>query len=425
MTFQALIPLIVLLVLIFIGVPVAFSLGLAGVMGLYMVGGTTAVLGICQVTAYRDIATFSLSTVPLYLLMAEFIVQAKLADPLFECANRLMGRLPGGVGIATVWANAFFGAISGSSTAAAATMGKIAYPAMRKLGYTEEFASGIITTGGTLAILIPPSIAMVVYGLATETSISALFKAGIVPGLLMSLLYSIFIAVKCITKGEGQRGQKYTWKEKWEAIVPVWPVLVLIFIVVGFLEIGIATATEVGAVGAFAALIIGLSLKKLKWDGIKKAIMSALKGTAMIQTIMLGAKIFGYYFTLSNFTQKMCTAVQEAGIGKYGLLAFAFIVYFFLGMIMNNTAILCLTLPITFPLMMQAGFNPVWFGIFCTICGEIGLVTPPVGLNSYMVAEACGVDMTKVFKGGTPMLIVPIVFLILMVVYPPIAMIGA
>lgn len=425
MTFQALIPLIILLVLIFIGVPVAFSLGIAGVIGLYMVGGVTAVTAICQVTAYRDIATFSLSTVPLYLLMAEFIVQAKLADPLFEAANRMMGRLPGGVGVATVWANAFFGAISGSSTAAAATMGKIAYPAMRKLDYSEEFASGIITTGGTLAILIPPSIAMVVYGLATETSISSLFKAGIVPGLLMAAMYSVFIAIKAFRNKDIHRPKKYSWKEKWEAILPVWPVLVLIFIVVGFLEIGIATATEVGAVGALAALIIGLALKKLKWDGIKRAVMSALKGTAMIQTIMLGAKIFGYYFTLSNFTQNMLKTVQALGIGKYGLLGFAFIIYFFLGMIMNNTAILCLTLPITFPLMMQAGFNPVWFGIFCTICGEIGLVTPPVGLNSYMVAEACNVPMTKVFKGGTPMLIVPIIFLIIMILFPQIAMIGA
>ena len=273
MTFQALIPLIILLALIFIGVPVAFSLGIAGVIGLYMVGGVTAVTAICQVTAYRDIATFSLSTVPLYLLMAEFIVQAKLADPLFDAANRMMGRLPGGVGVATVWANAFFGAISGSSTAAAATMGKIAYPAMRKLNYSEEFASGIITTGGTLAILIPPSIAMVVYGLATETSISSLFKAGIVPGLLMAAMYSVFIAIKAHRNKDIQKPRKYSWKEKWEVILPVWPVLVLIFIVVGFLEIGIATATEVGAVGAFAALIIGLALKKLKWDGIKRAVM--------------------------------------------------------------------------------------------------------------------------------------------------------
>lgn len=420
-TFEIFIPFIILLVLIFLSVPIGFSLGISGTIGLLMIGGWKVVLGIVGTAAFRDIATFSLSTVPLYLLMAEFIIQARLADPLFDFTYHWLGWMPGGVGVATVWANAGFGAISGSSTAAAATMGKVAYPLMRRLGYSDELCGGIISTGGTLAILIPPSIAMVVYGLATETSISKLFIAGIIPGLLMAAIYSIAIILWCAIKKEGKRAPHFTWKERFKSVLPVWPVLLLIFIVVGFLYLGIATATEVGAVGAAAALLLGVFMKRLSWSGLKKACLSALKGTAMIQTIILGAKVFGYYLTLTNFTQMLGDQVLASGAGRYEVLLFVIVAYFVLGMFMNNVSILYLLLPISYPLMMKYGFDPIWFGIICTICGEVGLISPPVGLNCYMVSEACNMPIEKVFKGATPLLLVPIITLVLIILFPEIA----
>lgn len=415
-------PLLLMLILIFLSMPVGFALGIAGIVGLFITGGIDAVVGILGTSPYRAIATFTLSTVPLYLLMAEFIVQSQLAEPLFDSASKWMGRIRGGLGIATILADAGFGAMSGSSTAAAATMGRIAYPEMKRHGYSDELSCGVVTVGGTLAIMIPPSIAMLIYGIATETSIAKLFIAGVIPGILMVFLYALLIFIWAIVKKEGVAARSYSMKEKLTSLIPVWPVILMVFVVIVCLYTGVATATEVGALGASSSLLIGLALKRLTWKQIKAAFLNTLKATAMINTIIIGAKLFGYYLTLTNFTHSLGMYIQDVGISKWGFLAMAIILYLLLGMVMDNIAILLLTLPFTFPLAIQFGFDPVWFGIICTLCGEIGLVTPPVGLNAYMVSAACNLPLGPIFRGSIVLLSVPIIMIFLIVLFPDIVL---
>ncbi len=415
-------PIILLLVLLVVGMPVAFAMGVSGTIGIYMLGGMDTLMGILGTSPYRSAASFLLTTLPLFIFMAEIISATNITRDLFNAAHKWLGHLPGGLGIATVMACALLGAMSGSSTASAAAMSSIAIPEMVKFNYKKHMAAGVVAIGGTLAIMIPPSIPMIVYGITTETSIGKLLIAGVFPGLLTALFYSVGIIgwVK-LDPEVAPLISPHSWRERFFSLKGIWPALVLITLVIGGMYSGFVTATEAAAVGAFGALMLGLAMHRLTWRSFSTAVKSTLRSSTMIFTIIIGAMILGYYMTISLFTQSAISYITSLPIGRWGVMMILVVVYLMLGCFMDQIAILLLTLPLTFPLATGLGFDPIWFGVIVIALAEIGLVTPPVGLNSYVVSSVSKVSLEETFKGAGIMLIFEAVVLAILLAFPQIS----
>jgi len=415
-------PLILLIVLLAIGMPVAFAMGVSGSIGIYMMGGMDTLMGILGTSPYRSAASFLLTTLPLFIFMAEIISATNITRDLFKTAHRWIGHLPGGLGIATVMASALLGAMSGSSTASAAAMSSIAIPEMLKFNYKKPFAAGVVAIGGTLAIMIPPSIPMIVYGITTETSIGKLLIAGVFPGLLTALFYSLGIALWVrVDPGVAPSVPPFSWGERFSSLTGIWPVLVLVLLVIGGMYSGFVTATEAAAVGAFGAVVIGLVMRRLAWPSFRHAVKATLRSSTMIFTIIIGAMILGYYMTISMFTQNAISYIKSLPIGPWGVMIIIVFVYLILGCFMDQLAILLLTLPLTFPLVTGLGFDPIWFGVIVIALAEIGLVTPPIGLNAYIVSSVSKVSLEDTFKGVGVMLLFEAVVLVILLAFPKIS----
>lgn len=415
-------PVILLLILLGIGLPVAFAMGVSGTIGLYMLGGIDLVMGILGTSPYRTSASFLFTTLPLFIFMAEIISATNITRDLFNAAHKWLGHLPGGLGIATVMACALLGAMSGSSTASAAAMSSIAIPEMVKFNYKKYMAAGVVAIGGTLAIMIPPSIPMIVYGITTETSIGKLLIAGVFPGLLTALFYSVGIIGWVKFDPEvAPLISPYSWRERFLSLKELWPVLVLIILVIGGMYSGFVTATEAAAVGAFGALMIGLATRRLTWRNFTIAVKATLRSSTMIFTIIIGAMVLGYYMTVSLLTQQTISFIANLPVGKWGIMVIVVVLYLILGCFMDQIAILLLTLPLTFPLVTGLGFDPIWFGVIVIALAEIGLVTPPVGMNSYVVSSVSKVSLEDTFKGAGIMLLFEAVVLIILLAFPKIS----
>lgn len=412
--------LILMIVLLFIGMPVGFALGVAGMIGLFLVGGLDSVFSIFSTVPFRTAASYTLTTLPMFILMAEFVGASQIVDDIFDAAKRWMERLPGGLAIATVIASAGMGAMSGSSTASAATMASIAVPQMLKHGYSSRVATGIVTVSGTLAIMIPPSIAFVLYGIITETSIGKLLIAGIIPGLLTTFMYSVGILCwNRFSPGAMPVPTRiYTWKDRWGSIRPLWAFILLASVVIGSMYTGLATPTEAAACGAFGALVIPLILRRMTKSSFKKAVTGSIRVTTMIFTIIIGAMIFGYFLTLTQTTQNFITLLGKLALPHWVIMLFLVFLYLFLGCIMDQVAIILITLPLVFPLVMSMGYNPIWFGVISVKLAEIGLVTPPVGMNAYVVSATTKVPLTDVFRGTGVMLLVDGISLLILLFFP-------
>ncbi|AEG14404.1 TRAP dicarboxylate transporter, DctM subunit [Desulfofundulus kuznetsovii DSM 6115] len=414
--------LVFMLLLLFVGMPVGFAMGVAGTIGLYFKGGLSAIASILSNAPYRSAANFALSTVPMFIFMAEIISRANIVPDVFTAAQRWLGRTPGGLAIATVIASAGMGAMSGSSTAAAACMSSIAVPEMRRAGYSLEMAAGVVTVAGTLAIMIPPSIPLVIYGLVTETSIGKLLIAGILPGIMTAAIYSIGLLLWRKLKPEViPAGQAYSYREKFASLRPLWAFLILASVVIVTLYAGIGTPTEAAAIGAFGAAAISLATRRLDLKGLYAAALQTAKITTMIFTIIIGAMVCGYFFTLTQATQKTILFISSLHIPPWFIMGLIAVLYLILGCIMDQIAILLLTLPLTFPLVTSLGYDPIWFGIIATKLAEIGLVTPPVGMNAYVVSATIKAPLEQVFKGTGVMLMFEFVTLCLLLAFPMIA----
>ncbi|MCK9364452.1 MAG: TRAP transporter large permease [Syntrophales bacterium] len=415
-------PLILLGILLVVGMPVAFAMGVSGAIGIYMMGGMDTLMGILGTSPYRSAASFLLTTLPLFIFMAEVISATNITRDLFKAAYRWIGHLPGGLGIATVMASALLGAMSGSSTASAAAMSSIAIPEMVKFNYKKPFAAGVVAMGGTLAIMIPPSIPMIVYGITTETSIGKLLIAGVFPGLLTALSYSLGIVLWTrFDPGVAPSVSPFGWKERFSSLFGIWPVLVLVLLVIGGMYSGFVTATEAAAVGAFGAVVIGLVMRRLTWPSFSHAVKATLRSSTMIFTIIIGAMILGYYMTISMFTQDAIGYIKNLPVGPWGIMIIIVFVYLILGCFMDQIAILLLTLPLTFPLVTGLGFDPIWFGVIVIALAEIGLVTPPIGLNAYIVSSVSNVSLEDTFKGVGVMLLFEAVVLVILLAFPKIS----
>jgi C4-dicarboxylate transporter DctM subunit len=311
-------------------------------------------------------------------------------------------------------------AMAGSSTASAATLASVAIPQMRKRGYSQKVAAGVVTVSGTLAIMIPPSIPFVVYGIVTETSIGKLLIAGIIPGVITAIMYTLGILLwHKLQPGIMPRPtQLYSWKERWASLKPLWAFIILSTTVIGSMYAGVATPTEASAFGAFGALVIPLALRRITKTGFSQAVLESIKVSTMIFTIIIGAMIFGYFLTLTQTTQNLVRFLGGLPVPSWAILSMIIVLYLVLGTIMDQIAILLITLPLTFPLVMNMGYNPLWFGVVITKIVEIGMITPPVGMNAYVVSATSGIPLEEVFKGTGVLLLVEIISLIILLAFP-------
>lgn len=417
---------LLLILFLLFGLPVGFALGVAGSISLLFVAPQATVLGLMTEVVHHTFANYVILTIPAFVMMSEFLSAGGIADDMMIACNRLMRKVKGGLAMACVLAGAVLAATSGSSTASVATIARAAYPTMSRLGYNPGLAIGTISIAGTLAIMIPPSIALVVYGILTEESIGKLFIAGIGPGVVTGLGYMVAIRLvlwrnpdwapshdDALTDAEGHRLEQ---KGR------VWPVVLLVVLVLGSLYSGLATPTEVGAIGAVGAFLLSLSLGRLRAGTAATAIGNTLRTSAMIVTIIFGALMFGYFMTYTQVTNRLLDFIAASDISPHLVLVLILLMYLLLGMLMDQFAILVLTVPVSYSIVTGLGFDPIWFGILIVKTAEIGLVTPPVGLNVF-IASAATQTPTKVgFKGVAPFVAVELVLLALLVSFPEISL---
>lgn len=416
-----LILLVLLLGLIILGMPIAFVLALVGAVGIWLLTGLDSLMGIMAPTTYSSVNGFSYTTIPLFILMANFLMKSRIAEDFFNAIFTWVGHKPGGSGVATVLASAGFGALSGSSIASVSIMSKIAIPQMIKSNYTDSFSAGLVaTTSGTLAALIPPSVPLIVYGIQTETSIGQLLIAGIIPGLILTFLlvvFVIFIAIKNKSTVE-----KSNWTDRINSLKTIWPFLLLIILVIVSIYGGIGTSTEAGAFGAFGALAIGIMIKRLSFKAVIEALIETVQQTSMIFIILVGSILLSYYVAFSRIGNTIITAVESSGIPNIAILLLIILMYLVLGLFLDLFGSMMLTLPLVFPLIVSLGYDPLWFGIIVVLVLEIGLVTPPVGINLYITSNQSGVSIQKVLKGSMPFIGILLITVILLIIFPGLVM---
>ena len=421
---EAYLPLLVLLITLIVGIPIAISLAVSGMLGIYIVtGDLSKVMGIVSMAPFSSVADYALTTIPMFILMAYLSASSGLARDLYLAASNWMSHIKGGLAMATVVACGIFGAMSGASVAAASVMSRIAMPEMRRHGYSDELAAGSIGIGATLDILIPPSIAMVIYGIATQTSIGKLLIAGVIPGIIVGILLaaSIYVWVT-LSPSHAPETFRVPKKERWDSVLRIWPSLVLIFIVLILLYTGVATPSEVGAIGAFVAAAIGFAFGRLDLAGTLEAVKHTIRTSAMIFLILIGATIFGYYMALSRIPQHVVELVTEANLNRWVVIVGIVVVYFIVSMFMDEIPLLLLTLQLTFPMVTALGFDPIWFGVLSMLMVSMGLVFPPVGIIAFVVSATAGVDLMKVYKGTSVLMVSIVLTTILLMIFPQIAL---
>jgi len=356
----------------------------------------------------------------MFILMAQFILGAGIVKEVFAAARQWLERFSGGLAIATIMASAGVGAMSGSSTASAAAMASIAIPEMQKYGYRQAVAAGVVAVSGTLAIMIPPSIGLVLYGIITENSIGQLLVAGIIPGILTAVIYCVGILVwnRVCPGVMPPPSSIYSWRERFTSLRPLWAFILLAFVVLGSIYLGLATPTEAAALGALGALLIPLARGKMTFSGFKQAVLSTIRITTMIFTIVIGAMVFGYFLTFTLATQKIILFIGSLDLPPWAVLGAIFVLIILMGCILDQIAILLITLPLIYPLVIKLGYDPIWFGIICIKLGEIGLATPPVGMNAYVTSASANIPLDEVFRGSAVMLLFESVSLCLLLFLP-------
>jgi tripartite ATP-independent transporter DctM subunit len=394
-----------MVVALLLGVPIAFSLATAGIVGIYLLGGElNVILRILGTTPFGVTAEYVLTTIPMFILMAYFSASGGLARDLFTAAANWLSRVKGGLAIATVFACGIFGAMSGASLAAAAVMSSIAMPEMRRHGYSDELAAGSIGIGSTLDILIPPSVGMVIYGISTQTSIGKLLIAGVVPGIIVAIFLTAAILVWVrVRPAHAPETYVVPARERWASLARIWSSLLLIVLVMALLYAGVATPTEVGALGAFLAGAIGFVFGRLTWASALEALRQTIKTSALIFMILIGATVFGYYMAMSKIPQEVVAVVTEMNLNRWVVL-------------------LLLTLQLTFPLITALGFDPVWFGVMSMLMVAMGLVFPPVGMIAFVVSSSGNVSLMKVYTGTSILMIALVLTTALLMVFPQLAL---
>jgi C4-dicarboxylate transporter DctM subunit len=418
---------VALFALMLLRVPVGMAMGLVGVTGFgYLVGGAPALKLVGQ-TSMRTVTDYTFGVIPMFLLMGAFVTNSGMSRELFRAANAFLGHRRGGLGIATIAACGGFAAICGSSVATAATFSTVAYPEMRRFGYPQSFATGVIAAGGTLGAMLPPSTVLAVYGIITEQDIGKLFFAGIIPGILAATMYMITIAVIARARpGFLPAGERSAWRERLAALSEIWAPLLLFAFVIGGLYglpfIPKFTPTEAGGVGAAGAFIIGVLRGRLDRANIRRSLLQATRTAAAVFTVLIGALLFGYFLTVTQTPQKVTEFLTGLGLGRYGVLALIMVMYLVLGCLMDALAMIILTIPIIFPVITALGFDPIWFGVIIVMTVELGLIHPPVGMNVFVIKSVIqDVKFSTIFYGVLPFIATDLVRLVILIAFPILA----
>jgi tripartite ATP-independent transporter DctM subunit len=414
----------VLLALILVRVPIAAAMALVGVGGTAWLAGWPVALATLRQSPFERASSYTLVVVPLFMLMGYLAARSGLSQNLFRAAHVWLGHWRGGLAMATVGACAGFAAICGSSVATGATMCSVALPEMRRYRYADSLSTGSIAAGGTLGILIPPSIIFVLYGIMTEQSIGKLLLAGILPGFVLTVLFILVISlVTAVNPGLGTAGPRTTWRERLVAMRDVWEVLVLFIIVIGGLYLGLATPVESAAFGAVGALLFGVGKRTLRWQGLLDALDETVRTTAMVFFIVIGADLFGYFMALSQMPMQLAAWLGRSQAAPVVVLWSIIVTYIVLGALMDELAMILLTVPIFFPVITAIGYDPIWFGVIIVVVVQIGLIAPPVGLNVFVIGGmARDVPLATIYRGIMPFLVAQIVLLILLTLWPGMAL---
>jgi tripartite ATP-independent transporter DctM subunit len=418
--------LVVLLGLLAVRVPIGVALGVVSIGGIWHLRGLDVALGLLRSAPYDFLANWELSAIPMFILMGAVAHHSGISSSLFAAARLWLGRLPGGLAVATNFACAGFAAASGSSVAAAAAMGKIAIPEMLKAGYAPSLATGTVAAAGTLAALIPPSILFVLYGIFSETSVTKLLIAGLLPGLLTAAIYGVMLVGRCLMNPEiaPKVDIDTTWRERWQALLEIWPIIFLVMGVIGSLISGIVTPTEAGAYGAFLAYLIALLQKRLTWKAFRSSVLEAVTSTSRLLFVAIGAILLTKFLALSGLPFYLAGLMSEWALDPVLLMAGSSIVFLVLGMFLDPLGIMLITIPIFVPMFERLGLDLVWFGVILVKYLEIGLLTPPVGFNVYVIKTVVGPDISleTIFKGVGWFLACEVVIMALLIYFPQISL---
>ncbi len=405
-------------------IPLAFAMGAVGIVGIGLTRGWQPAFASAAQVVHDTGFAYLLSVIPLFILMGNFVARAGLAHELFQAAYAFIGHLRGGLAHATVAACAGFGAICGSSIATAATMSKVAYPSMRKLGYSDSLSTGVMAASGTLGIMIPPSTIMVIYGIITETSIGKLFAAGVIPGLLSALaLMGMIVIVTSRDPEHAPPGERTSWPDRWRALRGIWGVALLIVLVLGGIYGGIFTATEGAGIGASGAFLFALARGGLTWRVLLQVLAESARTTAMLFTLLIAATIFANFVNFTSLPGDLKDWITHQGWSPTMIIVAMMGIYVLLGTVMEELTMVLLTIPLFFPIVTGLGFDPVWFGVLIVLIVQIGLISPPVGMNLFVInALLPGVGLGAIFRGCWPFVLTLVVMLGVLIAFPQLSL---
>ena len=403
---------------------IGMAMMVVGFVGTGFLIGWAQAFDILGLLPMDETKVYSMSVIPLFILMGQFAFASGISTDIYKTVYCWMGHLRGGLAMATVLACAFFSAVSGSSLATGATMGMVAIPEMLKYKYNPSLATGCVAAGGTLGILIPPSIGFVIYGILTEQSIGKLLMAGLLPGLMLSGLFILSIIIMCLIKPEmGPKGPKVSWRERFASLSGTWGILTLFLIVIGGIYSGAFTPTEAAGIGAFGAFVITIVKRQMTWNKFVQCLSATGSMTAFIFLIIIGASVFSYFLALTSLPTTLSEFITGLDMPRQVILFAIILVYMILGCVMEVYSIMILTLPIIFPIVTGLGFDPIWFGVIMVIVLEIGLITPPIGLNVFILRNSTeGIPVETIFKGIWPFFGMAILAMILIAIFPQIAL---
>lgn len=423
-TLIGIIGLVILIIVLFSRMPVGFVMALVGVVGFSYMVTLEAGLSLLAKDIFDIFGSYSLTVVPLFVLMGQIAFHAGISRRLYDSAYTFMGHWPGGLAMATIGACAGFAAICGSTNASAATMATVALPEMKRYRYDMKLATGTVAAGGSLGILIPPSVIFIIYGIMTEQSIGKLFASGILPGLLLASLFILTIYVWTRIRPElGPRGPRASLKEKLYSLSGVLEMLIIFSLVMGGLFRGFFTPTEAGAIGAFCTLLLAVIRRQISWQGFVQSLVEATRISCMVLVIVTGATVFGHFLAITRIPFELAGWVKGLPLPPWGIMGVIIFIYLVGGCFMDSLALILLTIPIFFPVAVSLGYDPIWFGVIIVMVTEMGVITPPVGVNVYVVSGvAKDVPLEVIFKGIFPLLLALIVAVILMVIFPQIAL---
>lgn len=411
---------IVLFAFLAFGLPIGIGMALVSVCGILYLISPSATLIKLAVIPFDTVANWDIATLPLFILMAHIVFSAGISTDLYNVASKWLGHQRGGIAMATVAGCAGFAAVSSSSLATATTIGLVAIPEMKKYKYDPALACGCVAAGGTMGQMIPPSAGLITVGIITQTSIGKLLIGGIIPGVIEAIFYIITILIiSYINPRLAPRGPSFSLKEKFLSFTTCGEFVILVVLVLGGLIAGWFTPTEAGAIGAFGALVLSLVRRRLTWEGFKKALIETMKTTGMLYGILVGAYLFKYFMAVTEIPFVLADWVVGLPLPPLGIMAMVLVIYFFLGCVMDALAMILLTVPIFFPLAIQLGFDPVWFGVILVAMTEVGLITPPIGMNVYAIAGIVPeVPVSTIFKGVIPFLVADILRITLYLLVP-------